>query len=82
MDESSIQRSLAETVAQALSALSQREARVLRLYYGLEGADQVSLEQIGAQLGVTRERVRQIKEKALQKIRQSGRGRALATFAG
>ena len=82
VDESSIQRSLAETVAQALSALSQREARVLRLYYGLEGADQVSLEQIGAQLGVTRERVRQIKEKALQKIRQSGRGRALATFAG
>jgi len=81
-DEATIQRSLGETVAAALGVLDRREARVLRLYYGLEGADPISLEQIGALLGVTRERTRQIKERALQRIRQSGRGRALATFAG
>jgi RNA polymerase primary sigma factor len=54
---------------------------VLRLYFGLEdGHDPMTLEEIGALLGITRERVRQIKEKALVRLRHASRARYLETF--
>ena len=61
--------------------LTPRERRILSLYYGLEeGSEAMTLERIGALLGVTRERIRQIRERAFEKLRQSPDGRALANF--
>jgi RNA polymerase primary sigma factor len=60
-----------EFVHDALTRLKGREATVLRLYFGFDGNEPLTLEEIGAQLGVTRERVRQIKERALFRLRKS-----------
>ena len=61
--------------------LTPRERRILYLYYGLEeGSEAMTLERIGALLGVTRERIRQIRERAFEKLRESPDGRALAGF--
>lgn len=60
---------LGEYLAAALAALSPRESRVLKLYYGIDGPEALTLEEVGAIMGVTRERARQIKERALQKLR-------------
>ena len=65
------QSSMREKVRASLSVLDDREARTLRLYYGLDGEPPITLEQIGALLGVTRERARQIRNRALQKIREN-----------
>ena len=81
-DEETFENALTETVESALSSLKDREAKILRLYYGLDGDDPMTLEEIGGILGVTRERVRQIKEKALARLRHASRARFLETFAG
>ena len=61
--------------------LTPRERKILYLYYGLEdGAESMTLERIGALMGVTRERIRQIRERAFEKLRESPDGRALAGF--
>ena len=61
--------------------LTPRERKILYLYYGLdEGAEAMTLERIGALLGVTRERIRQIRERAFEKLRESPDGHALAGF--
>jgi RNA polymerase primary sigma factor len=60
--------------------LKDRESKILRLYFGLEGEEGWSLEQIGAHLGITRERVRQIKEIAIGKLRHAGRARRLRPY--
>ena len=72
---------LKEHVALALQSIRPRDARVLRLYYGLQGESEHTLEQIGQLLGVTRERVRQLRDRALQDIQKSEFGKALGTFA-
>jgi RNA polymerase primary sigma factor len=80
-DDETYERALASTVEDALGTLKAREARVLRLYFGLEdGHDPMTLEEIGALLGITRERVRQIKEKALVRLRHASRARYLETY--
>jgi RNA polymerase primary sigma factor len=71
---------LRDCVVEALSELSPREERVLRMRFGIGMADH-TLEQIGNQFGVTRERIRQIEAKALEKLSRTGRARKLATFA-
>jgi RNA polymerase primary sigma factor len=82
-DDETYERALAFTIEEALGTLKEREARVLRLYFGLEdGKDPMTLEEIGALLGITRERVRQIKEKALIRLRHASRARFLETFMG
>ena len=61
--------------------LTPRERKILYLYYGLdEGAEAMTLEKIGALMGVTRERIRQIRERAFEKLRESPDGRSLAGF--
>jgi RNA polymerase primary sigma factor len=61
--------------------LTPRERKILNLYYGLdEGAEAMTLEKIGALMGVTRERIRQIRERAFDKLRTSPEGRSLAGF--
>jgi RNA polymerase primary sigma factor len=73
---------LSEAVTQSLAGLKPREARILRLYFGFESQEAMTLEQIGALLGITRERVRQIKEQALSRLRHTSRARALEDFLG
>ncbi len=81
-DEETIEKALAESVHEALAGLKEREAKILRLYFGLDGSEPMTLEQIGAVLNITRERVRQIKEKALSRLRHVSRARALESYLG
>jgi RNA polymerase primary sigma factor len=68
-------------VQEALEGLRAREAMVLRRYFGFDAHEPMTLEEIGTLLGVTRERVRQIKERALSRLRKSN-GRTLASLLG
>ncbi|MCC6318655.1 MAG: sigma-70 family RNA polymerase sigma factor [Gemmatimonadaceae bacterium] len=81
-DEQTFEKALTESIEEALGSLKEREAKILRLYFGLDGEEPMTLEQIGALLGITRERVRQIKEKALSRLRHVSRARALESFLG
>lgn len=81
-DEQAFEKALTESIVEALNGLKPREARILQLYFGLHGEDPMTLEQIGVVLGITRERVRQIKEKALSRLRHVSRARALESFLG
>jgi RNA polymerase primary sigma factor len=74
-EENAIQGQLAQEVEHAMAALTDREREVLRLHYGLGMDRELTLEEIGRRLSITRERVRQIEAKALEKMRAS-RGRA------
>ena len=74
-------RLLTETVTEALSTLEARDAKVLRLYFGLEGEREHTLEEIGNMLGVTRERIRQLRDRALRRLREGDKGTALESFA-
>ncbi|MFL7795229.1 MAG: sigma-70 family RNA polymerase sigma factor, partial [Anaerolineae bacterium] len=71
---------LGEDVEKALASLSPREARILRLRYGLGGGQPLTLKEIGARVGVTRERVRQIVRHALRKLRHPSRWRQLRSY--
>ncbi len=75
-----MQRLLGEEVSRALRGLPPREARVLTLYFGLEEGDEFTLEQIGAMLGVTRERARQIRDRALKRLREGDAGVRLGAY--
>jgi RNA polymerase primary sigma factor len=68
-------------VADLLSSLDERESRILRLYFGLDGNQNLSLEQIGKLFHLTRERVRQLKKQALHKLQSSARHPALRSIA-
>ena len=79
-DEPILEKALTEALEAALGTLHAREAKVLRLYFGLGDEDPMSLEGIGSRLGVTRERVRQIKEQALKRLRHASRANVLKPF--
>src|ERR1041384_5920972 len=79
-DEQTFEKALTESIEEALSHLKERESKILRLYFGLDGNEPMTLEEIGSQLGITRERVRQLKEKALARLRHVSRARALESF--
>ena len=72
---------LTEEIDRALRLLPARDAKVLRLYFGLNEGREHTLEEIGGLLGVTRERVRQLRDRALKRLREGEMGRALASFA-
>jgi RNA polymerase primary sigma factor len=74
-------RFLTEEVERALRSLPPRDSKVLRLYFGLDGGREHTLEEIGGMLGVTRERVRQLRDRALKRLKEGDVGRALASFA-
>ena len=74
-------RLLTESVSAALQTLDARDAKVLRLYFGLEGEREHTLEEIGNLLGVTRERIRQLRDRALRRLREGVKGAALESFA-
>ena len=81
-DEETFDKALTQSIHDALAGLKEREAKILRLYFGLDGSEPMTLEQIGAVLNITRERVRQIKEKALSRLRHVSRARALESYLG
>jgi RNA polymerase primary sigma factor len=74
--------SLRKEVQRALSTLTQREADVITLYFGLNGEHAMTLEEIGEKFNLTRERVRQIKEKAIRRLRHTSRSKALKPYLG
>jgi RNA polymerase primary sigma factor len=80
-EEQAMDRFLSEEIETALRSLPPRDAKVLRLYFGLDGGREHTLEEIGGMLGVTRERVRQLRDRALKRLREGEVGRALASFA-
>ncbi len=74
--------SLRREVQRALSTLTQRESDVITLYFGLNGEHAMTLEEIGEKFNLTRERVRQIKEKAIRRLRHTSRSKALKPYLG
>ncbi len=81
-DTNLLHESLRNELLRALSTLSAREAQVVALFYGLEGGHSLTLEEIGEKFALTRERVRQIKEKAIRRLRHKTRCRSLQPFLG
>lgn len=81
-DRTLINESLSFEIERALSTLSSRESKILKLYFGLGMKHPFTLEEIGEQLNLTRERVRQIKEKAIRRIQFTTRCRILKTYLG
>jgi RNA polymerase primary sigma factor len=81
-DSGLINDSLRREVQRALSTLTQREADVITLYFGLNGEHALTLEEIGEKFNLTRERVRQIKEKSIRRLRHTSRSKALKTYLG
>ncbi len=81
-DSGWITASLRREVQRALSTLTQREADVITLYFGLNGEHALTLEEIGEKFSLTRERVRQIKEKAIRRLRHTSRSKALKPYLG
>ena len=81
-DKNLIIGSLRKEIERTLSTLSEREAEVLRYYFGLNDHQQHSLDEISEVMGLTRERVRQIKEKSIKKLKNNYRNRLLKTYLG
>ncbi len=78
--ESVFKKDLNDAIESMLSTIKDREARILRFYYGLDNTEPMTLEKIGEIFGVTRERVRQIKEKAIKQLKQANHNKALKSF--
>lgn len=73
---------LKENIEEVLSALSERENKVLRLRFGLDGQRPLTLEEVGREFGVTRERIRQIEAKALRKLKHPSKRKKLQDYLG
>jgi RNA polymerase primary sigma factor len=74
--------SLRGEIERSLHTLTTREADVIRLYFGIGGSHSMTLEEIGERFDLTRERVRQIKEKALRRLKHTSRSKVLRTYLG
>ena len=74
--------SLRTEIERALETLTPREADVVRLYFGLGSHHAMTLEEIGETFDLTRERVRQIKEKAIRRLKHTSRSKILKTYLG
>ncbi len=81
-DNELLNDSLRREVQRALSTLTHREADVVTLYFGLNGIQPLTLEEIGEKFSLTRERVRQIKEKAIRRLRHATRSKSLKPYLG
>jgi len=81
-DGSLLSESLRKEIERALGTLSSREGDVSRLYFGLHGGPSMTLEEIGERFALTRERVRQIKEKAIRRLKHSSRSKLLKAYLG
>ena len=79
-DDQTYENALSDDMERALDTLADREKRILSLYFGLGGEEPLTLEEIGQKLGLTRERIRQIKEKAISRLRHSSRAKYLQGY--
>jgi len=79
-DEALLDESLRLEIERALDSLSRREAEVINLYFGLNHEKALTLEEIGTRFNLTRERVRQIKEKAIRRLRHASRSKSLRAY--
>ena len=79
-DKDLMKESLKNEVSNVLSTLTEREAEVIKLYFGIEGDHSATLEEIGERFNLTRERVRQIEASALKKLKHPGIGRILRAY--
>jgi RNA polymerase primary sigma factor len=80
-DEVALNADRRRAIDEALNSLDPREATILRLRFGLRGDDALTLDEVGAKYGLTRERIRQIEAVALKKLRHPSRARLLRAFA-
>ena len=81
-DSMLINESLSEEIKRSLATLTEREREIIVLFFGLGTNHALSLEEIGEKFNLTRERVRQIKDKALQRLRHTSRSKILKTYLG
>lgn len=81
-DSNLMSDSLKNEIERALSTLTEREAEVIKLYFGLNKEHSLTLEEIGEKFNLTRERVRQIKEKAIRRLRHASRSKNLRAYLG
>lgn len=81
-DYTLMSESLKKEIERALSTLTERESEVIKLYFGLNGEHSLTLEEIGEKFNLTRERVRQIKEKAIRRLRHTSRSKNLRAYLG
>lgn len=80
-DRSLINESLSREIERALATLTERESDIIRYFFGI-GCQEMTLEEIGERFGLTRERVRQIKEKAIRRLRHTSRSKLLKSYLG
>jgi RNA polymerase primary sigma factor len=81
-DRTLMHESLRQEINRSLSTLTQRESDVVKLFYGIGCSHSYTLEEIGAKFDLTKERVRQIKEKAIRRLRHNSRSKLLKTYLG
>ncbi len=81
-DQELIRQSLAKEIQRSLATLSEKERNVINLYYGIGMSYGLTLEEIGTKFNLTRERVRQIREKAIRRLKHASRSKLLKTYLG
>ena len=81
-DNGLLKESLNREIKRSLATLTEREAEVLKLFYGIDGNREISLEEIGSKFDLTRERVRQIKEKAIKRLKHNSISKLLRAYLG
>jgi RNA polymerase primary sigma factor len=81
-DDGLLNNSLQQEIERSLSTLGEREGEIIRYYFGLNGTRPHTLEEIGEVFGLTRERVRQIKEKSIKKLKNNYRNKLLKSYLG
>ena len=79
-DEVAMADALKQEIGRAIASLTPRESEIMNLYYGLDSNRTYTLDEIGKRFGLTRERIRQIKEKAINKLRHTSRSQRLAPY--
>ena len=80
-DNTLVNESLSREIDRALSTLTDREKEIIQMFFGI-GMQEMTLEEIGDRFGLTRERVRQIKEKAIRRLKQNQRSKLLKSYLG
>jgi RNA polymerase primary sigma factor len=81
-DKTLIVESLRAEINRSLATLTDRESEVIKMFYGIDGYREISLEEIGAKFDLTRERVRQIKEKAIRRLKHTSKNKILKSYLG
>lgn len=81
-DDSVTKESLRTEIRRVLSTLHERESEIVKMFFGIDGYPDMTLQEIGDKLGLTRERVRQIKEKAVRKLRSNNKNQQLRSYLG